>query len=120
MLKKLVILAILAIILGIGIFFIFEKKETTIKETSTEETYTDEYKAYLESEDYYCKYYQKYIWKESEREFGKKKYKYTEEKLQKINTLKEEGKALCDTGKLKEGEAKLIEAINIINFTMMN
>ena len=56
MLKKLVILAILAIILGIGIFFIFEKKETAIKETSIEETYTDEYKAYLESEDYYCKY----------------------------------------------------------------
>ena len=119
MLKKLVILAILAIILGIGIFFIFEKKETTIKETSTEETFTDEYKTYLESKDYYCKYYQKYIWKESEREFGKKKYKYTEEKLQKIKALKEEGKALCDTGKLKEGEAKLIEAINIINFTMM-
>ena len=119
MLKKLVILAILAIILGIGIFFVFEKKETTIKETSTEETFTDEYKTYLESKDYYCKYYQKYIWKESEREFGKKKYKYTEERLQKIKTLKEEGKALCDTGKLKEGEAKLIEAINSINFTMM-
>ena len=114
MLKKLVILAILAIIFGLGIFFVFEKKETTIKET-----YTDEYKAYLVSKDYYCKYYQKYIWKDSEREFGKKKYKYTEEKLQKIKALKEEGKALCDTGKLKEGEAKLIEAINIVNFTML-
>ena len=29
-------------------------------------------------------------------------------------------KALCDAGKLKEGEAKLIEAITIISFTMMN
>jgi hypothetical protein len=26
---------------------------------------------------------------------------------------------LCDAGKLKEGEAKLIEAITIINFTKM-
>ena len=119
MVKKLVILAILAIILGIGIFFIFEKKETTIKETSTEETFTDEYKTYLESKDYYCKYYQKYIWKESEREFGKKQHRYTEESLQKIESLKEEGKALCDSGKLKEGEAKLIEAITIISFTML-
>jgi len=34
--------------------------------------------------------------------------------------LKEEGKALCDAGKLKQGEAKLIEAITIISFTMMN
>ena len=82
MLKKLVILAILAIILGIGIFFIFEKKETAIKETSIEETYTDE-------------------------------------KLRKIKALKGEGKALCDSGKLEEGEAKLIEAITIISFTML-
>ena len=37
-----------------------------------------------------------------------------------IKKLKDEGKALCDAGKLKEGEAKLIEAITIISFTMMN
>ena len=79
-----------------------------------------EYKAYLNSPDYLCQYYQKSIWKESERAYGKKQYKYTEEKLKKIKNLKEEGKALCDAGKLKQGEAKLIEAITIISFTMMN
>ena len=80
----------------------------------------DEYNAYLNSPDYLCKYYQKSIWKESERAYGKKQYKYTEEKLKKIKDLKEEGKALCDAGNLKEGEAKLIEALTIISFTMMN
>ena len=78
-----------------------------------------EYQSYLNSPDYLCKYYQKSIWKESEREYGKKQYRYTKEKLQKIKALKEEGKALCEAGKLKEGEAKLIEAITIISFTMM-
>ena len=80
----------------------------------------EEYKAYLNSPDYLCQYYQKSIWKESERAYGKKQYKYTEEKLKKIKKLKDEGKALCDAGKLKEGEAKLIEAITLISFTMMN
>ena len=80
----------------------------------------EEYNAYLNSKDYLCKYYQKSIWKESERAYGKKQYKYTEDKLKKIKKLKDEGKALCDAGKLKEGEAKLIEAITIISFTMMN
>ena len=80
----------------------------------------EEYNAYLNSKDYLCKYYQKSIWKESERAYGKKQYKYTEEKLKKIKKLKDEGKALCDEGKLKEGEAKLIEAITLISFTMMN
>ena len=79
-----------------------------------------EYNAYLNSKDYLCKYYQKSIWKESERAYGKKQYKYTEEKLKKIKNLKEEGKALCDSGNLKEGEAILIEALTIISFTMMN
>ena len=80
----------------------------------------DEYQAYLNAPEYLCNYYQKSIWKESEREYGKKQYKYTEEKLKKIKSLKDEGKALCDAGKLKEGEAKLEEAIKIISFTMMN
>ena len=80
----------------------------------------EEYNAYLNSKDYLCKYYQKSIWKESERAYCKKQYKYTEEKLKKIKKLKDEGKALCDSGKLKEGEAKLIEAITLISFTMMN
>ena len=79
-----------------------------------------EYQAMLEAPDYLCNYYQKSIWKESERAYGKKQYKYTEEKLKKIKRLKDEGKALCDAGKLKEGEAKLIEAITLISFTMMN
>ena len=60
------------------------------------------------------------IWKESERAYGKKQYQYTEEKLSKIKALKDEGKALCDSGKLKEGEAKLVEAIKIISHTRMN
>ena len=46
--------------------------------------------------------------------------KNTDEKLLKIKTLKDEGKALCDAGKLKEGEAKLVEAIKIICHTRMN
>ena len=80
----------------------------------------EEYKAYLNSPDYLCKYYVKSIWKESERAYGKKQYQYTDEKLSKIKTLKDEGKALCDAGKLKEGEAKLVEAIKIISHTRMN
>jgi hypothetical protein len=133
MAKKLSIFLIFAIILGLGVFFVSEKQEAVIKETSTAEVNPDkkicdgkgnciteaEYNAYLNSPDYLCKYYQKSIWKESEREYGKKQYRYTEEKLQKIKTLKEEGKALCDAGKFKEGENKLIEAITIISFTML-
>jgi len=80
----------------------------------------EEYQASLNALDYLCKYYQKSIWKESERPYGKKQYQYTEKSLAIINTLKAEGKALCDDGKLKEGEAKLIEAITIISHTKMN
>ena len=79
-----------------------------------------EYQASLSAPDYLCKYYQKSIWKESEREYGKKQYQYTDSSLIKINSLKDEGKTLCDAGKLKEGEAKLIEAIKIISHTRMN
>jgi hypothetical protein len=79
-----------------------------------------EYQTSLNAPDYLCKYYQKSIWKESERAYGKKQYKYTEKSLQKINKLKTEGKALCDAGKLKEGESKLVEAIGIISHTRMN
>ena len=147
MFKKLLIFLILALILGLGVFFVYEKQETAIKETSTVEVDPDkkvctgfakwtkdgefktirsecitekEYQDALNAPEYLCKYYQKSIWKESEREYGKKQYRYTEEKLKKIKALKEEGKALCDAGKLKEGEAKLEEAIKIISFTMMN
>ena len=123
----------LAIIFGVAVYFISKNRTTTIKEVSTTEIIPDkkicdgkgncttesEYKKTLQAKDYKCKYYIKYIWSESERPYGKKQYKYTEEKLQKIKTLKEEGKVLCDAGKLKEGEAKLIEAITIINFTML-
>ena len=80
----------------------------------------EEYKAYLNSPDYLCKYYVKSIWKESERAYGKKQYQYTDKKLLKIKALKDEGKALCNSGKLKEGEAKLVEAIKIISHTKMN
>ena len=148
MLKKLLIFLILALILGFGVFFVYEKpKPAAIKETSTVEVDPNkkvctgfakwtkdgefktirsecitekEYQDLLNAPDYLCKYYQRSIWKESEREYGKKQYRYTEEKLKKIKALKDEGKALCDAGKLKEGEAKLEEAIKIISFTMMN
>ena len=79
-----------------------------------------EYQAYINSPDYLCKYYVKSIWKESERAYGKKQYQYTDEKLSKIKALKDQGEALCDLGKLKEGEAKLMEAIKIISHTRMN
>ncbi|MDC1132532.1 hypothetical protein OAS64_01405 [Candidatus Pelagibacter sp.] len=78
------------------------------------------YQASLRAPDYLCKYYQKSIWKESERAYGKKQYQFTEKSLVKINTLKAEGKALCEAGKLKEGELKLVEAITIISHTKMN
>ena len=134
MLKKLVILTILVIIVGLGIFFLSGKQETAIVESSaivsdpdkkicdgkgncTTET---EYQKSLQTGDYKCKYYVKYIWSESERAYGKKQYKYTEENLKKIQALKDEGKSLCDSGKLKEGETKLEEAIKIISFTMLN
>ena len=79
-----------------------------------------EYQAMLKSPNYLCNYYQKSIWNESERAYGKKQYKYTDEILKKIKALKNEGKALCDAGQLKEGEEKLVEAIKIISHTMMN
>ena len=134
MLKKLLIFLVLALILGLGVFFVYEKQETVIREISIVEVNPDkkicdgkgncitgaEYNAYLNSPDYLCKYYQKSIWKESERAYGKKQYKYTDSSLTKINALKDEGKALCDAGKLKDGEAKLVEAITIISHTRMN
>ena len=79
-----------------------------------------EYKANLSSKNYLCNYYQKSIWKESEREYGKKQYKWAPGSLDKIKSLKDQGKSLCDKGKLKEGEVKLKEAIKIISHTMMN
>lgn len=76
-----------------------------------------EYQAYLNSPDYYCQYYTKYIWKESERAYGKKQYAYTEDSLMKIKSLKEAGISSCEAGNRAEGEAKLLQAIKIISFT---
>ena len=134
MLKKLVILIILVIIVGLSIFFISEKPETAIIESSTIVSDPDkkicdgkgncttelEYQKSLQADNYKCNYYVKFIWSESERTYGKKQYKYTEENLKKIKSLKDEGKSLCEAGKLKDGETKLEEAIKIINFTMLN
>ena len=134
MVKKLVILAILLIIVGLGVFFVYEKQETAIMESSTIVSDPDkkicdgkgncttesEYQKSLMADDYKCKYYVNYMWSESERAYGKKQYKYTEESLKKIKTLKDEGKSLCDAGKLRDGEKKLEEAIKIISFTMLN
>ena len=139
MLRKLVILAILAIIVGLGVFFVYEKfvyekQETAIMESSTivsdperkicdgkgNCTTESEYQKSIQADDYKCKYYVNYIWSESEREYGKKQYRYTEENLKKIQALKDEGESLCEAGKLKDGEKKLEEAIKIISFTMLN
>ena len=134
MLKKLVILFIVAIIVGLGIFFTLERQEPAIKESTTIQTDPDkkicdgkgncttelEYQKSLQADNYKCNYYVNYIWSESERAYGKKQYKYTEENLKKIQSLKDEGKSLCEAGKLKDGETKLEEAIKIINFTMLN
>ena len=134
MLKKLVILTILVIIVGLGVFFISGKQEAAIMESSAIVSDPDkkicdgkgncttesEYQKSLQIDDYKCKYYVNYIWSESERAYGKKQYRYTEENLKKIKALKDEGKSLCESGKLKEGETKLEEAIKIISFTMLN
>ena len=134
MLKKLVILTILVIIVGFGVFFISGKQETAIMVSSAIVSDPDkkicdgkgncttesEYQKSIQADDYKCKYYVNYIWSESERAYGKKQYKYTEENLKKIQALKNEGKSLGESGKLKEGETKLEEAIKIISFTMLN
>ena len=134
MLKKLIILFIVAIIVGLGIYFTLERQEPAIKETTTIQADPDkkicdgkgncitesEYQKSLLADDYKCKYYVNYIWSESERAYGKKQYKYTEESLKKIQTLRDEGKSLCEAGKLRDGEKKLEEAIKIISFTMLN
>ena len=120
--------------MNLGIFFITEKQEAAIMESSTTISDPDkkicdgkgncitesEYQKSLLADDYKCKYYVNYIWSESERAYGKKQYKYTEESLKKIQTLKDEGNSLCDAGKLRDGEKKLEEAIKIISFTMLN
>ena len=117
-----------------GVFFISGNQETAITESSAivsdpdkkicdgkgDCTTESEYQKSLQADDYKCKYYVNYIWSESEREYGKKQYRYTEENLKKIQALKDEGKSLCEAGKLKDGETKLEEAIKIINFTMLN
>jgi hypothetical protein len=73
MFKKLLIFLILALILGLSVFFVYEKQETVIKEISIVEVNPDkkicdgkgnciteaEYNAYLNSPDYLCKYYPK-------------------------------------------------------------
>jgi len=119
---------------GLGVFFVYEKQETAIMESSTIVSDPDkkicdgkgncttesEYQKSIQADDYKCKYYVNYIWSESERAFGKKQYRYTEENLKKIQALKDEGESLCEAGKLKDGEKKLEEAIKIISFTMLN
>ena len=96
-------------------------KDGTFKQIRESKCMTEaEYKAYLNSPEYMCKYLTKSIWKESERAYGKKQYQYTEKNLKKIKALKDEGISLCDGGKKEQGEAKLREAFNIISQTRMN
>ena len=131
MIKKIIIiLSSLAITIGVSYANTDEKKICTgFGKWTKEGEYKiirskciteKEYQASLNAPNYLCKYYQKSIWKESERPYGKKQYQYTNSSLTKINALKDEGKALCDAGKLRDGEAKLVEAIKIISHTRMN
>ena len=131
MIKKIIIISsFLAITIGVSYANTDEKKICTgFGKWTKEGEYKiirskciteKEYQASLNAPNYLCKYYQKSIWKESERAYGKKQYKYTDSSLTKINALKVEGKSLCEAGKLKEGEAKLVEAIKIISHTRMN
>ena len=131
MIKKIIIiLSFLAITIGVSYANTDEKKICTgFGKWTKEGEYKiirskciteKEYQASLNAPNYLCKYYQRSIWKESERAYGKKQYKYPDSSLTKINALKDEGKALCDAGKLKDGEAKLVEAITIISHTRMN
>ena len=54
-------------------------KDGTFKQIRESKCMTEaEYKAYLNSPEYMCKYLAKSIWKESERAYGKKQYQYTE------------------------------------------
>ena len=76
-----------------------------------------EYQAYLEAPEYHCNYYTKYIWKESERPYGKRQYAYTDESLRRIAALRDEGVALCEAGRYADGEERLRHAIKIISFT---
>ena len=101
--------------------FVKWMEDGTFKQIRESKCMTEaEYQAYINSSEYMCKYLAKSIWKESERAYGKKQYQYTEQKLKKIKALKDEGIALCNGGKLKDGEAKLREAFNIISHTRMN
>ena len=78
-----------------------------------------EYNDYLNSEQYFCMYYPKYIWKESEREYGKNQYFYNKKDLAKIKSLKNEGVKKCEEGKIKEAELIIKKAIKIISFTRL-
>ena len=61
------------------IFLIYiEKIENVNIDVSSEE-----YQEYLNAPDYLCNYYQKSIWKESEREYGKNQYRYSKENFQR-------------------------------------
>ena len=130
--KKLFLLIILLTISSISVYAADENdkkicsgfamwKDGEFKQVRKSKCMTEaEYQAYLKAPNYLCQYYQKSIWKESERAYGKKQYQYTKEDLIKIKSLKDQGKALCDAGKLEEGEAILVKAIKIISHTRMN
>jgi hypothetical protein len=52
----------------------------------------EEYKAYLNAPDYLCQYYQKSIWKESEREYGKNNTNIHKQTLIRLKPLKTRAK----------------------------
>ena len=116
--KKIYVIIILVIILGLGTYFAYEKRGSSVslKDNLTTQLTQEElnkkhcsgglsiwkngefvqiregkciteadYQEYVNAPDYLCNYYQKSIWKESEIEYGKKQYKYTEQDLTLIH-----------------------------------
>lgn len=67
-----------------------------------------------------CSYYLGYIKGEAERAYALKKvYHYTPERLDKILSLRDKGKALCDSGDADAGMDVLLESVKLINFTRL-
>ena len=75
-----------------------------------------EYQAYLNAPDYLCKYYVKSIWKESERAYGKKQYKYTDKKLLKIKRIQALNSQLKPQVLLKKSTVVKNVSCNLLSF----
>lgn len=67
-----------------------------------------------------CAYYLGYISGEAERAYALKNvYHYTPERLERILSLRDEGKALCEAGQDDAGIIILLQSVELINFTRL-